>query len=138
MSAYFHEKLMGCSREQWLELVELGVARRYTQHKYGAKTRGIGFHLNLWEWWTIWRDSGKWAERGGAKGCYVMCRKGDSGPYAVGNVYIATTEHNSSMIWPNLVSRSDVRPTRRRPVRPEGGIHDLIDRRDAPATEQPA
>jgi hypothetical protein len=41
-----------------------------------------------------WADSGKWSERGQGHG-YAMCRKGDVGPYAPENVYIATAVQNT-------------------------------------------
>lgn len=44
---------------------------------------------------TIWQRSGKWEQRGRGQG-YVMCRRGDSGPYAEWNVFIATAAENSS------------------------------------------
>lgn len=53
----------------------------------------------VWEWWTIWQMSGRWEERGRGHG-YMMCRKGDVGPYALGNVVIATGDFNAA-IQPN-------------------------------------
>lgn len=65
-----------------------------------AKFRGIEWHLTLVEWWAIWQRSGKWHQRGRRANEYVMCRRGDVGPYAVGNVVIATGDLNTS-IQPN-------------------------------------
>lgn len=69
----------------------IGAFRRQRQN---AKIRGIGWELTLWQWWTIWQDSGRWEQRGRGQG-YVMCRKGDQGPYAADNVFIATAAENS-------------------------------------------
>jgi hypothetical protein len=69
---------------------------RYSSHKCGAKQRGIGFEMTFDEWFGIWTDSGRWAERGPRRGQYVMARFGDVGPYAVGNVKIILHEANSA------------------------------------------
>jgi hypothetical protein len=68
----------------------------YASHKCGAKRRGIPFLLTFEKWWSIWQDSGKWEMRGIRRGCYVMARFGDVGPYAVGNVSIVPHEANSA------------------------------------------
>lgn len=67
---------------------------RYTRHKANAKQRGVAFALTFTQWWDIWQASGKWDER--ASDGYVMCRIGDAGPYAVGNVYIGTSGTNAA------------------------------------------
>jgi hypothetical protein len=59
----------------------------YRSQKRNASVRGIEWDLTLAEWWAIWRASGKWGMRGRGQG-YAMCRHSDSGPYAIGNVYI--------------------------------------------------
>jgi hypothetical protein len=60
----------------------------------------IGWELNLWQWWSIWQRSGKWEQRGrGSR--YGMCRFNDTGPYASGNVYIATCVDNTKDYWAN-------------------------------------
>jgi len=96
----------GCTKEQWQEIRDLGKREQaagkgmyrtplyaFRQQRQSAKARGIGWELSLWQWWSIWRTSGHWEQRGRGQG-YVMCRKGDSGPYAVGNVFIATAREN--------------------------------------------
>jgi hypothetical protein len=65
----------------------------YTQLR-NAMARGIDWDLTFDEWMEIWQASGKFAERGLRAGQYVMARNGDTGPYAVGNVKIITTEAN--------------------------------------------
>jgi|SRR6188472_2718416 hypothetical protein len=71
----------------------------YTTHKHHAKLRDVPFLLTFDEWCTIWRESGKFTERGHCKGQYVMARTGDAGPYAVGNVRIATVSDNHAEAW---------------------------------------
>lgn len=102
-------KKYGCTHAEWLEFVELGKVMMaegkgayrtptgaFRCQKRNAKNRGIGWELTIIQWWQIWQDSGKWDERGRGKG-YVMCRHGDEGPYAVGNVFIDTGANNSSV-----------------------------------------
>lgn len=62
-----------------------------------AINRGIEWNISLWDWWQVWQQSGKWDMRGREKGQYVMCRFEDTGPYELGNVYIATCSHNCSV-----------------------------------------
>jgi hypothetical protein len=70
--------------------------KAYTQHKSNAKQRGIPFLLTFEEWKDIWLASGKWELRGrGADKC-CMCRTGDVGAYAVGNVFIDRNARNIS------------------------------------------
>jgi DNA-binding transcriptional MerR regulator len=103
----------GCSIDQLRNLrkisreqIKNGVARERTtvgafrRQRASAKQRGIEWEISLWDWWTIWQASGKWNERGRGAGAYVMCRFGDTGPYKVGNVYIASHRHNIS-VQPN-------------------------------------
>jgi hypothetical protein len=99
----------GCTTEEWRTLRDIGAEevrqgksydttplRAYARQRISAlKQRGIGWELTLWQWWTIWQDSGHWHERSGGRG-YMMCRNGDTGPYAVGNVFIGRGDENSA------------------------------------------
>lgn len=86
----------GCSFEQYLMLRRMKKPTRTYQHqKQTASDRGIRWEFNLWQWWTVWQESGHWAHRGPGQG-YVMCRRGDLGPYAGGNVFIAPSIVNCS------------------------------------------
>lgn len=87
----------GCTRGQSRELRQSGASRKFTEQKAHASVRGIGWELTLWDWWTIWQDSGKWDERGRFAHQYAMCRKDDVGPYKISNVYIATNSENSAL-----------------------------------------
>lgn len=66
----------------------------YGDQKRNAKRRGHTFDLTFAEWQWLWLSSGHWEKRGTGKGQYVMSRKGDKGPYAVGNVFFQRTEDN--------------------------------------------
>jgi hypothetical protein len=70
-----------------------GPLRAFRVQQSGAAERGIGWELSFEQWWELWKD--KYHLRGRTKGCLVMCRTGDKGPYAVGNVRIATIKENA-------------------------------------------
>lgn len=86
----------GCTWDQYVELRRMRKPlAAFLRQKGNAGWRGIEWNLTLWQWWTIWQESGHWNERGRGQG-YVMCRVGDAGPYAVGNVFIAPARENTS------------------------------------------
>ena len=68
--------------------------KKYRIHRDGARQRGIEFLFTFEEWKAIWLESGRWVQRGGCGGKYVMARFGDKGSYAVGNVKIILFEEN--------------------------------------------
>jgi hypothetical protein len=80
------------------------IGRRYYENntlkvafracRNGAHRRGIPFQLTFEEWLSIWRTSGKLAQRGCRKEQYVMARFRDTGPYSPGNVKIIRMEEN--------------------------------------------
>lgn len=75
---------------------------KYIRHKANAKRRGVPFLLTFKQWWGVWKRSKRWNRRGNGKADdYVMCRKGDTGAYAIGNVYIGT--HGANTAERNLV-----------------------------------
>jgi hypothetical protein len=90
-------KRWGCT---WAQYVLLRDMRKptgaFSRQKQNADNRGIAWELTLWQWWTVWQESGHWDQRG--RGCrgYCMCRRGDAGPYALGNVFIQRATINSS------------------------------------------
>lgn len=68
----------------------------FTTQRNSANNRGIEWKFTFWEWWCIWRDSGKWEQRGIGQGKYCMARKGDVGAYEAGNVFISLCVENNS------------------------------------------
>jgi len=97
----------GCSLQEYRRMQDIGDGMRllgatkrqtplgrYTSQRRDAGRRGIEWKITLIEWWHVWVSSGHWAERGPGQG-YVMCRFGDTGPYAANNVYIATNPQNA-------------------------------------------
>lgn len=112
-------KRCGCTLEQLHELRAMGrriVANgggrektpigAFSHQRCAARRRGIEWNLTLWQWWTIWAESGKWYERGRHGDGYVMCRFRDDGPYEIANAYIATLRHNSTVQPNNPYRRS--------------------------------
>jgi hypothetical protein len=86
----------GCNWNQYLELRHMSwPTRAFCAQRSNANKRGISWEMNLWQWWSIWQQSGKWSQRGRGQG-YVMCRNGDQGGYSVNNVFIAPARVNSS------------------------------------------
>ena len=73
--------------------------RAYNSHRYNAKRRGCEFLLTFQEWRALWEASGQFSKRGNRKGCFVMARNGDKGPYALGNVRIIRHEENIREQW---------------------------------------
>lgn len=67
---------------------------QYKCQKRNAIDRSIPFLLTFEEWWGIWEDSGKYAERGKKPHQYCMSRNNDTGGYEIGNVYISQVSEN--------------------------------------------
>jgi hypothetical protein len=90
-------KKWGCSWDEYKALSRgpRSPSMAFIQQRRNARARGVEWQLTLWQWWTIWQKSGHWAGRGRGSG-FGMCRYNDVGPYAVGNVFIATGRENSS------------------------------------------
>lgn len=75
---------------------------KYYQHKTNAARRNIPFLLTFDEWRMLWEASGHWHERGKGRGRYCMARRGDTGPYAIGNVRICRNDENGVEQYQNL------------------------------------
>lgn len=98
--------------------------KRFGKQRGRAKERGIGWELTFAEWWGIWRESGRWSERGCSRSeSAVMARYGDTGPYSFGNVRILTLVENfdeSKAVRADLPKRPRKKPFRP-PVMPGAG-----------------
>lgn len=69
--------------------------RAYNQQRENAiYHRQIEWRLTFDQWRKIWDESGRWSERGRGADKFCMCRIGDVGPYAIGNVFISTNGEN--------------------------------------------
>lgn len=84
----------GLDNETYAALVALGAVDAFNRQKCSAGKRGIGWNMSLGEWWAIWRESGKWEQRGRGRGKYHMARNRDAGTYAPENVRIILCEDN--------------------------------------------
>lgn len=71
------------------------LLRAFSEQKYNARRRKIGWHLTFEQWLRIWQTSGHLHERGHRSGCYVMARHRDRGPYAPDNVAIVPVSKNN-------------------------------------------
>ena len=65
----------------------------FNNHKSSAKQRGVAFLLSYTEWKDLWGSL--LSQRGHLPDHLCMCRHGDTGPYEVGNVYLATNRQNN-------------------------------------------
>lgn len=103
------------ARSSTLHLLEVNMPSkdvfklRFTQHRLGAKHRGIPFLLSLDQWKTIWIESGHWEQRGNRRDKYCMCRVGDFGAYEVGNVFIALFIDNIKQAHCGKTTTADIR-----------------------------
>jgi hypothetical protein len=70
--------------------------RRYKVHRTNAGLRGIEFKLTFDEWFSWWKATGHYHERGREVGKYVMGRKGDQGAYELGNIECVQAQVNST------------------------------------------
>ena len=95
-------------RKLAVKLYNASPRGRYQAHKLNARTRKIEFLLSFEEWWEIWKPH--WEERGRGKGMYHMGRTNDTGPYAVGNVYLVKHEINCSEDKPRVQSKRGTMP----------------------------
>lgn len=70
--------------------------RAYLAQYSSARRRGIEFEFEFLDWWKWWQVDDRWSVRGRKRGCVMMARIGDAGPYAPGNVYAPTHKQNSA------------------------------------------
>ena len=77
---------------------------KYRMSKIHAACRGIPFELTFEEWITWWKETGFYDKRGRKGDEYCMCRKGDTGPYSLENIYCDTNTNN--VIYRNLLKNN--------------------------------
>lgn len=107
----------GCCWDDYVKL-RGRPSRAFAFQKRNAASRGIEWHLKLWQWWSIWQESDRWPERGRGRG-YQMCRNGDQGPYSVDNVYIASGAVNIQDYWADVKSGARTRHCTKPKATPE-------------------
>lgn len=75
-----------------------------------AKQLGTSWELTLWQWWTIWQESGRWEQRGLSSSAYMMRRIDKSLGYRLSNVEIVP----GSEIWRDLPCQGQAARRRKR------------------------
>lgn len=85
-----HQLKWGCSRAQYQQIKSAGGTACFTTFKNNANRFGYKLDLTLWQWWTLWQDSGHWNERGRGGRRYWMFRLRSAEPLSVDNYCIAT------------------------------------------------
>ncbi len=78
----------------------------FRAQRENAAKRGIEWEMNFLEWWGLWEPY--YAQRGHGGRGLEMCRVNDSGPYKIGNVFIASGLENREL------TRGRPRPKSRR------------------------
>lgn len=69
----------------------LAVFLRFRQN---AKRYGLRADLTFAQWWSVWRDSGKWDERGRGFG-YCLCRWDTNQAFTLSNVRVVRGDERS-------------------------------------------
>jgi hypothetical protein len=74
----------GCTKEQWDELRAFDEDYKKTplaafhtfKNNFQNLYPDVAFELSLWEWWTAWKDSGKWGQhKRNPDGMFVLVQK---------------------------------------------------------------
>ncbi len=90
-------KTYGFPSTEMLFFMRTGMYRKFLRQRESAKFRGIEWQFTFPQWVKVWEESGYWTSRGKKANQYCMARKGDTGPYAVDNVYFCTIAENTSV-----------------------------------------
>lgn len=70
----------------------------FTRQKNNArKVMHTTWHLNFYQWWSLWRASGKWSKRGRHARGYVLGRIDQRKPFTVDNVKVRRMSDNSKL-----------------------------------------
>jgi hypothetical protein len=65
---------------------------KYREHRDNIRARDIAFELTFEQWSMLWKESGKWEQRGSRSGQFYMCRRNDTGSFTLDNVIIYRME----------------------------------------------
>ena len=82
----------GCSPEQLAEMRRMRVVYEYKIKRRNVIRPGGSWELNLYQFWTLWRDSDHWEQRGIGVGKYVMATIDKTKNYRIGNIEIVRYE----------------------------------------------
>jgi hypothetical protein len=86
-------KRYGIDMVTWAEIGAEG-RKAYVSHRKNSWNRGLEFTLTMGEWYTIWKESGKWNQRGRASNKYCMGRKDITKGYTKENSIILSIPEN--------------------------------------------
>jgi hypothetical protein len=87
----------GCTKEQWDELramdedhKETPLGRFHTfKNNFQNLYPEVVFDLSLWEWWTTWKESGKWGQhKRNPNGMFVLVQRDKTLPLNKENIHI--------------------------------------------------
>jgi hypothetical protein len=81
----------------WMERCGKDPRRDYVEHRANSAKRGIPFEFTFKQWMDAWGDN--YERMSIRNGGLVMCRYGDTGPYRVGNIYLASNSQNIKDYW---------------------------------------
>lgn len=85
-----YQKKYGCSWAQYRAILRAGGTRFYTELKRNTSRDGIKLELTLWQWWSIWQESGHYGERGRGRRGYWLFRLRSDASLSLDNYCIAT------------------------------------------------
>lgn len=94
-----YQRKYGCSRADYRAIRKAGGTRPFTELKRNAANAGYKVELKLFQWWTLWQESGHWNDRGRGYG-YWLFRPDRHAPLSLSNHRIAPG--NEAMSWMQL------------------------------------
>jgi DNA-binding CsgD family transcriptional regulator len=83
-----HQQKYGCSRAQYRMLKKTRATRAFTELNRNSHRDGYAVDLTLWQWWTLWQESGHWDDRGRGHGYWLFRPRSDA-PLSIDNYCIA-------------------------------------------------
>ena len=88
----------GCTLQQYAQIPN-EAREAFAQQRCNALGRGVPWDdsFKLWQWYSVWQASGRFALRGRRSNKYVMRRIDPAHGYAQDNVQIVTLKRSSSV-----------------------------------------
>jgi hypothetical protein len=91
----------------------------FREQRDNAKRRAIPFLFTFDEWRAWWLTDDRWSRRGRKRGCLMMARLGDAGPYSPANVHCATHKDNAGDVPPDVQAEAQRKTSAFRAAHPE-------------------
>ena len=114
------------------ETRQSSMQARYDEQKWHATGRGIEWRFTFETWRAWWETDNRWERRGRGHGKLMMCRYGDQGPYAPGNVYAGTQAENIRAFPVVVRARIRAAVSQSNQERIAAGTHHLLKRKGHP------